>query len=210
MTDPVRAAYDTMAERYAALFLHELDRDSQTLEALAAFAEAAAGQTGPVMDLGCGPGGAVDHLRQRGLSVFGVDASPGQIAQARMAFPERHFAVGDLTALGVPDASLGGIVAKYSIIHLPPADLPAVFGEWHRALAPGAPVLVSFFGSRSGDNHGRPFDHRVITAYELFPDTVADLLRGAGFRTVRVEASPIPEGGRPFDHTTVLAGKPSD
>ncbi|MEM9653677.1 MAG: class I SAM-dependent methyltransferase, partial [Actinomycetota bacterium] len=143
-TQSIREAYDTAAEQYAALFLHELDRDTQTVRWLAAFAEAAAGQTGPVMDLGCGPGGVVEYLSRRGLTVFGVDASPGQIAQARLAFPERHFTVGDLMALGVPDASLGGIVAKYSIIHLPPADLPAVFGEWHRALAPGAPVLVSF------------------------------------------------------------------
>ena len=35
-------------------------------------------------------------------------------------------------------------VAFYSIIHLPSAELPLAFAEFHRVLAPGAPVLLAF------------------------------------------------------------------
>lgn len=205
VTDAVRDSYDANAELYASLFLDGLDRDPESLEWLARFVEMAARRSGPVADLGCGPGGVVKHLCELGLSAIGYDLSPGQIAQARKAFPHLQFHVGDLTALGYDDASLGGIVSRYSLIHLPPERLSTVFQEWIRALEPGAPLFVSFFGSKSVDAHGTPFDHTVVTAYELFPATVGQQLRDAGFADVEIGRTPIPEGGRPFDHAIVLA-----
>ena len=210
MTDLVRDAYDANAALYASLFLHEIDRDGESQRWLATFAASAAQRHGPVIDLGCGPGGVVKYLSELGLTVTGIDLSPGQIAQARQAFPGLQFAVGDLATLDVADGSLGGIVSRYSLIHLDPSDLSGVFGEWLRALESGAPVLVSFFGSRSPDAHGTPFDHKVVTAHELFPARVAEHLGNAGFADVEVEAVPIPEGGRPFDNATILARKPND
>jgi len=204
----VRDAYDANAELYASLFLNELDRDAQSRKWLAAFAELAAQRSGPVADLGCGPGSVVNHLCGLGLTATGFDLSPGQIAQAREAFPDLQFDVGDLSELEFANSSLGGIVSKYSLIHMPPSDLYGVFKEWLRALEPRAPVFVSFFGSRSAEAHGTPFDHKVVTAYELFPASVAQQLQDAGFTNVEVESNPIPEGGRPFDHATVLARKP--
>jgi len=53
----------------------------------------------------------------------------------------------------------------------------------------------------------RDSDHTVATAYELFPATVAQELRDAGFTDVEIVTNPIPEGGRPFDHVTLVAGK---
>lgn len=210
MSDEVRDSYDAMAELYAELFLRELDRDTNAKEWLALFAELAAGQDGTVIDVGCGPGSLVSHLCERGLPTVGYDLSPGQVAQARMAFPDLEFHVGDLTALPVADASLGGIVSRYSLIHLPPARLPAVFEEWMRALAPGAPVLTSFFGSTTADTHGTPFDHKVVTAYALHPQTVAERFEDAGFVDTKIGTRPPPEGGRPFDQATVLTRKPMD
>ncbi len=208
MLHPVREAYDANAELYASLFLSELDRDTQSTRWLATFAELAAERRGPVADLGCGPGSVAHHLSELGLTVIGIDLSPGQIAQARLAFPHLDVEVGDLAALRFADASLGGIVARHSIIHLQPSDLSTVFVEWCRVLEPGAPVFVSFFGSRSAEAHGTPFDHKVVTAFELFPAVVGRQLQDAGLTDVQLEAIPIPEGGRPFDHVTILARKP--
>lgn len=198
-----------MAPLYASLFLGDLNGDTNARDWLAAFAELAARQDGIVADLGCGPGHVVHHLSERGLPVVGYDLSPGQIAQARNAFPDLQFHVGDLTALDNADSSLGGIVSRYSLIHMLPSRLSAVFGEWMRVLEPGAPVLVSFFGSTSAEAHGTPFDHKVVTAYELFPATIARQLKHAGFTDVEIGTRPPPEGGRPFDQGTVLALKPS-
>ena len=205
MTNSIGEAYDAVAEIYASRFLHELDQDQQSQRWLARFASAAARHRQPVLDLGCGPGSSVNHLHSLGVGAFGIDVSTGQLAQARLAYPALDFAVGDLTNLPTADAAIGGIVARHAIIHLAPARLSAVFEEWRRTLAEKAPVFISFFGSRSLDAHGRPFDHKVATAYELFPATVGRLLHDAGFVDIQLEAVPIAPGGRPFDHTTMLA-----
>jgi SAM-dependent methyltransferase len=194
-----------MAELYAALFLDDVRRDENAEHWLARFAERASLHDGVVADLGCGPGHVTDHLTKLGLDVIGSDLSPGQIEQARLAFPDRRFSVGDMTRLDDADDSLAGIVARYSIIHLPPTCLVDLFVEWSRVLRPGAPLLISFFGSMSADAHGTPFDHRVVTAYELRPATIARHLTDASFVDVEVHTLPPVAGERPFDQATVLA-----
>jgi SAM-dependent methyltransferase len=198
-----------MAEQYAALFLDDLDRDANGRDWLATFAELVARRRGTVADLGCGPGHVVAHLTELGLTAVGYDVSPGQIAEARRAFPDLDFQVGDLAVLDTADSSLGGIVARYSLIHMPPSCLNEVFNEWVRVLEPGAPVLVSFFASASADEHAVPFDHAVVTAYALFPATVAQLLRDAGFVEIEIGVCDPPAGARPLEQGTVLARTPS-
>ena len=77
------------------------------------------------------------------MTAFGVDLSPEMVALARRAHPGLRFDEGSMTALDLPDGALGGIVASYSIIHIPPERLPAVFAEFHRVLAPGGHMLVA-------------------------------------------------------------------
>lgn len=204
----IRDSYDKNAELYAKLFLHELDRDLQSQRWLTKFVELASAQQSQVADLGCGPGSLVNHLARQGLAVVGYDISTGQIEQAKLAYPNQTFRVGDLRSLGCADESLGGIVARHSIIHLSPSSLPALFAEWIRALATNAPLFLSFFGSLSVEAHGKAFDHKVTTAYELSPEKVAQHLSDVGFVNVEIETNPIPAGGRPFDHATILAQKP--
>ena len=117
--------------------------------------------------------------------------------------------MGDLAALDVADSSLGGIVARYSLIHVHPRLLDGIFGDWLRVLEPGAPVLVAFFASSSAGAHGSPFDHAVVTAYELFPATIASQLQDAGFDRIEVAGRSPFAGERPLDHATVLGQKPS-
>lgn len=208
MTDHVRNAYDNNAELYASLFLNDLDRDVDAVTWLSKFAKLAARQAGVTADLGCGPGHVTNHLSGLGLTAVGYDLSPGLIAQARKAFPDLQFQVGDLAALDLGDATTGGIVSRYSLIHMDPQHLGDVFDEWMRVLEPGAPLLASFFGSTSAGSHGTPFDHKVVTAYELYPATVGEQLRAVGFVDIEIGSEPPPEGGRPFDQATVLAQKP--
>src|SRR5262249_39836258 len=74
----------------------------------------------------------------------GIDLSPKTIERARVAYPDVDFRVGDLAAPPVEDGSLGAAIALYAIVHLPASELPAAFAGCARALAPGAPLLVSF------------------------------------------------------------------
>jgi SAM-dependent methyltransferase len=188
----VRDAYDTVADDYAELLRDELDEKPVDRAMLAVFAElvlAAGG--GRVADLGCGPGRVTDHLQRLGLDAFGIDLSPAMVAVARRTYPEPHFEVGSIDDLALPDGSLAGAVAWYSIIHTPVESLPRVFAEFARVLAEGAPLLLAFQIGDGGRHHlSEAYGHSIsLDAYRPSPDAVTELLDVAGIelssRTVR-------------------------
>lgn len=177
-----RAAYDAMAGEYAEAFQAELADKPLDRALLAAFAEVVReGGAGPVADIGCGPGHVTAHLAGLGLTALGIDLSPEMIAVARRTHPDLRFAVGSMTALDLPDGSLGGIVAFYSIIHVPTERLPGVFAEFHRVLAPGGHLLLAFQSGDDGLHRTEAFGHEIALDYTWRrPDDVAALLTAAG------------------------------
>ncbi|SEO36226.1 class I SAM-dependent methyltransferase [Actinacidiphila rubida] len=181
--DATRTAYDTVAVSYEELLRDELDGKPLDRAMLGAFAELARDVPGglPVADLGCGPGRVTAHLDRLGVRAFGIDLSPEMIAVARRAHPGLSFDVGSMTALDLADASLAGVLAWYSTVHTPPEVLPAIFAEYHRVLAPGAPVLVAFQAGDQLHHRDRAYGHEVsLDVYWRDPDAVAGLLADAG------------------------------
>ena len=209
MADAVRDSYDANAQLYANLFLDDLDRVPLDRKWLGSFAKLVSPGAGVVADVGCGPGYIVNYLAELSVKAIGYDISPAMIDQAQRAFPRSKFHVGDLTSLDIADSSLAGIVARYSLIHLAPAELSDVFGEWIRVLKPRAPVLVSFFASSSSVTHGLPFDHAVAPAHELFPETLVSDMQTVGFNSFEVSTRKPQDGERPLDHGTILARRGS-
>ena len=140
-----RASYDAIATVYAERFRDELAARPLDRAMLAGFAELVrAAGAGPVADVGCGPGRVTGYLNDLGLAVFGIDLSPEMIAVARRTYPGLRFEVGSMLALDVPDAALGGVLAWYSVIHVPDERVPEAFAEFCRVLAPGGLVLLAF------------------------------------------------------------------
>lgn len=202
-----RAAYDAVATRYAELFSNVLETLPMERAMLTAFAELVqAHNAGPVADIGCGPGHVTAHLHALGLTTFGIDLSSEMVALARGAHPDLRFDEGSMTALDLADGVLGGILAFYSIIHTPPQQLPVVFTEFQRVLAPGGHLLLGFFAG--DDPLPQEFDHKVTLAYRWSPDSLAELLREAGFVEVaRLRREPY-ESERQFQHAQLLVRKP--
>ena len=101
-----------------------------------------------------------------------------------------------MLALDLPDGSVGGVLASYSIIHLPWERRPEVFAEFYRVLAPGGQLMLVF---QVGDDRGRreELDGLAVSLdwYRQQPDEVAELLGKAGFE-VRVRAVRAPDAGR--------------
>lgn len=142
-TAALAASYDRVAAEYAARFWDELAAKPLDRALLDYFAEQVRGR-GAVADLGCGPGQISRYLHERGLPVVGVDLSPEMVALARRLSPEMTFLQGSMLALDVEDGAWGGIVAFYSIIHVPPEELPRACAEFFRVLRPDGLALLSF------------------------------------------------------------------
>ncbi|MGF0115132.1 class I SAM-dependent methyltransferase [Promicromonospora sp. Marseille-Q5078] len=183
------ADYAARAEEYTALFgsmdaVHDDDRDLVT--------RWAAGLTGRVVDAGCGPGHWTDFLARQGLDAEGVDLAEPFLERARSAYPGVGFRRASLDDLGVPDESLGGVLAWYSLIHTPPEEMDAVLAGLARAVAPDGGLLVGFCrGPRV-----EPFDHAVTRAWYWPIEELAARLHRAGFEVVAAAARTDP-GVRP-------------
>ncbi|GLF99528.1 class I SAM-dependent methyltransferase [Streptomyces yaizuensis] len=209
--DETRAAYDGIVELYASLFADRLEAQPLTRAMLGTFAELVRG-TGNLRaaDVGCGPGHMTAMLHDLGLDAFGLDLSPGMVDHARRAHPALRFEEARMEALPVEDATLGGVLAHYSMIHTPPGELPALLAEQARVLAPGGLILCSFFATATatvtatvtatatatGGSEPIRFDHKVTPAYSWPADRFAELLTRAGFVTfARLLHDPASERG---------------
>ena len=112
---------------------------------LALFADMVRVQGGGIVaDVGCGTGRITAHLRHLGVDAFGIDLSPGMIEVARREHPGLRFDVGSMTDLALADASVAGLVAWYSLIHVPDDEINSVFAHFRRVLRAGGPLLLSF------------------------------------------------------------------
>lgn len=185
-TDATRASYDTVAADYAELLRTELGDKPLDRAMLAAFAEyVRAGGGGPVADLGCGPGRVTVHLEALGLDAFGIDLSPEMVAVARRDHPHLRFEVGTMTALGIKDDSLAGALAWYSTVHTPQDELPLIFREFNRVLAPGGHLLIAFKVGDERVHLAHAYGHDLdLDVYRFPPERVAELLSAAGLTEV--------------------------
>ncbi|WP_424211328.1 class I SAM-dependent methyltransferase [Streptomyces sp. BI20] len=204
--DPaVRRAYDRVAGAYAELLDGHLERNPWDLAVLDVFAaetaRAVRGGRARVAEVGCGTGRITGRLADRpGLDVVGVDLSHGMLRRARAALPAVPLLQAGAAELPFASGSLDGVVSWYATVHTPPGQLPPLFAEFRRVLAPGGTLVVAF---KSGLRPARLL--RSAYGHELEPpmpvhhhpvDLVAGMLAGAGLRvTARTEREPYPDEG---------------
>lgn len=205
-----RASYDAVAVDYEKLLRDELAAKPMDRAALGVFAELVlASGAGPVADIGCGPGRITAYLHTLGCDAFGMDLSPGMVAVARERYPELRFEVGSMTALDVADSSLSGLVAWYSVIHIPSDLLPNVFADFCRVLVPGGQLLIAFQVGDERVHLDQAYGHAVsIDAYRLTPDRIADLLADAGL-IVHTRILREQDGRERTPQAYLMAGRPS-
>ena len=194
--EQVRQAYASVAELYIELFG---TRQQVHADDLAFIGRHLAGRPGRVLDLGCGPGHITDYLRSLGADATGIDMVPEFVAHARATHPGGDYRLGSIDDLAAADHSVAGILAWYSLIHLPPREVDGVLAEFRRVLAPAGTLVLGLF---TGDEVAA-FDHKVATAYRWPLDEFSQRLAQAGFTEVERLARPGDGTHRP--HAAVAA-----
>jgi SAM-dependent methyltransferase len=197
--DDARTSYDTVAVAYADLTRDSLETLPFVRGLLTVFADLVrvAGE-GPVADVGCGPGHVTAYLRKLGADAFGIDLSPAMIDLARREHPGVRFEVASMTDLQLAEGSIAGLVAFWSLIHIPDDAIPTVFEQFRRVLRPGAPLLLGFHAGgesrlKTEGYGGQPMN---VYVHKRRPETVADWLRPAGF-TVEAQMLLAPDSATP-------------
>ncbi|MGD6980446.1 class I SAM-dependent DNA methyltransferase [Citricoccus sp. CH26A] len=192
--------YDALAELYDRRFPGPWERplDRHSLDA---FADALP-RGGTILDLGCGTGHVTVELAFRGFRTIGVDPSERMLEIARKRYPSRTWIPGDahfpaessqVRAAG----PIAGIVARFSLIHVPPEQIPAVLASWSANTEPGCRVLVVFQCLLEPDLDAQEFDHVVAPAWRWNPSALARALDAVGFaETWRVIV--CPDEGHPY------------
>jgi SAM-dependent methyltransferase len=184
-----RSSYDTDAPGYAEKVRGLLDGQPYLRATLGLFAESVRDAGGgPVADVGCGPGYVTGYLHDAGVDAFGIDLSPEMVAIARRDYPELRFEVGTMTDLDLADDSVAGVVAFWSVIHVPDHAIPGVFEEFHRVLRPEGLLLVGFHVGDETQHTSEGYTGRPINvdSHHRRPGTMTGWLRDAGF-TIEAE-----------------------
>jgi SAM-dependent methyltransferase len=200
----VARGYDAIALRYAAWaatlgaptmrYVRELDRRLPN--------------GADVLELGCGRGVPATRELAKRHRVTGVDISAAQIALARHHVPEATFVHADMTELDLPPESFHGVVALFSILHVPrdeQGELLERIGDWLRQ---GGLFLATLGvggspGSVEEDWLGAP-----MYSSSWDEDTYRELLGAAGLELVVDRIETQVEHERPVAFLWVLGEKP--
>jgi SAM-dependent methyltransferase len=166
--------------------------------------------SGPVCDLGCGPGHIARYLHERGVDVLGIDLAPKMVEQAKRMNPGIDFRHGNMYALEVENDAWGGIAAFYSIIHIPRERVTAVLKELNRVLRPGGLALLAFhLGEETAhldDWWGQPVS---VDTFYFRSDEVQGYLKSSGFEVQdTIERPPYENVEYPSHRAYIFARKP--
>lgn len=175
------ASYDRVASIYAEQYRGELVHKPLDRALLTTLIELS-GASGPMADIGCGPGHVARFLRDHGAMTTGIDLSAGMVDAARATHPEVEFRQGNMLDLPLDDDSLAAIVTFYAIIHLRPEEIGPAFREFRRVLKPGGLLLPAFHVGEERIHRTEWWDRPVDLDFQFFaPAVIEAALVESGF-----------------------------
>lgn len=179
--DPISTTartYSLIAQQYSDKYY---DYFKKNLEHLTVFMHALP-KAAKVLDVGSGPGGVSEYLLQQGYKVIGIDNAHGMIEIARKRVQAVDFRDMDMRYLDFPDNTFEGIIADYSLIHIPKADLILTLAGFYRVLKSEGVFYVSLFEGNDERFIDEPFKPEEKVFWDFIPaETFRRMLVDTGF-----------------------------
>lgn len=146
-----------------------------------------------VLDAGCGSGNAIRMMLQRNAGfVAGIDYSAAMVDQSRIRNAAAvdsgrcQIRQSDIAALPFPDASFDKVTTIETLYFWP--DTLAGLTEIRRVLAPGGRIAVVLEYTRDGNDAEQMDILERDSGLRIYSNgQVADMLREAGFDSIRME-----------------------
>ena len=204
-----QTSYDRVADEYVRRIADELQHKPLDRQLLDRFA-ASVRDVGLACDMGCGPGHVARYLQAHDVQVCGVDLSAELVERAQRLNPGVEFQQGDMMALDIPDEAWVGIVAFYSLIHIPRPDMVQALRELRRVLRPGGVLLLSFHIGDETLHLDDWWGEKVCLDFFFFRSAeMAGYLTAAGFEVEEiVEREPYPEVEHQSRRSYIFARRP--
>lgn len=205
----LEAGYNKVASHYVERIFNELDHKPLDRLLLDRFAESV-GRSGRVCDLGCGPGHVTNYVHEHGVNVFGIDLSSAMVHQARQLCPGIKFKTGNMLALELEPESLAGIIAFYSIIHVPRDAVVTALREVKRVLEPGGRLLLAFHIGDEIKHLDEWWGESVSVDFVFFqPEEMRNYLERAGLEIEEIiEREPYKDVEHQSRRAYIFARKP--
>lgn len=158
---------------YLDLFLNSLDKDSQ------------------VLDLGCGAGIPTTKKLAKKFRVLGVDISTEQIKLAKQNTPEAEYIAGNILDINFEKDKFAGILAFYSLFHIPRDSHEELFRRIYLWLKPGGVFLATFLAAEheSLELMDESMKKAPMFLSAASPEKTKSLIENSGFEIIRAEIS---------------------
>jgi cyclopropane fatty-acyl-phospholipid synthase-like methyltransferase len=190
VSEVVARGYDEIADRFSAWAAAVPDSRPAW-----ARLEAHLPEGSRVLELGCGAGRGDTAALAARYRLTAVDVSREQLRRAERNVAGATFVLGDIAAVEFHAAAFDGVVALFSLNHVPREHHAAVFASIRRWLVPGGLFVATLAAADRPDWVGEWLGTTMFfSGFDAATNTA--LLREAGFTLVRDEivAEHEPEG----------------
>jgi cyclopropane fatty-acyl-phospholipid synthase-like methyltransferase len=134
-----------------------------------------------ILDAGCGAGvPCADLAVQAGFEVVGVDFSSSMLRLAMENVPQADFAKEDMIKPSFRDNSFDGLIALYSIIHVPREMHASLYQRFHEILKLDGMMLMCI-GSDEWEGTDAYFGTQMFWSEPSLEDTL-HMVKNAGFQ----------------------------
>ncbi len=142
------------------------------------------------VDLGCGTGELIFHLKQKAKKVIGVDSSAQMLTETRKRFPSENgvpdLRLGELEHLPLSDGEAELVVISMVLHHI---SAPAIaIAEACRILKPGGTLLIADLHKHNDEIMRKSYGDRWLGFH---PDEITDYLHTTGFALQSRKSYPL-------------------